>query len=59
VQGDLQGSGRRSVVEEGLVYTCGTTWCSWMQGGMVVDGEIDIITNLKSSWRNVEFDFKL
>jgi hypothetical protein len=32
MQGDLQGSGRRSVVEEGLVYTCGATWCSWMQG---------------------------
>jgi len=20
------------VVEEGLVHTCGATWCSWMQG---------------------------
>jgi hypothetical protein len=25
-------AGDRSVVEEGLVYTCGATWCSWMQG---------------------------
>jgi len=25
MQGDLQGSGRRSVVEEGLVYACKTT----------------------------------
>jgi len=42
MQGDLQGSRRRSVVEEGLGYTCGATWCSWMQGKrkreMVVDG---------------------
>jgi len=42
MQGDLQGSGRRSVVEEGLVYTCGATWCSWIQGEekreLVVDG---------------------